>query len=208
MGGYLTDNTFEVDLKHCLLIPKAQMINKKYAHTLCTADNFIFSIGGSYGNGPITECERYFIKENIWKSMPNLQNQRFWCAAFLFNNHLLYSLGGEQRVQLCTMEVLNVFRITGWKNVNVLNMRNAMRACHARQISNNEAIVFGNNSRQTYILQIGEIIKCIDASTLSVEGHFVYCTAPVFNDENVYDIDDKERIHIYSVYEKKWSVIE
>ena len=123
------------------------MFTPKYHHTLCNANDFIYSIGGSNGSTSISDCEKYSISQNNWKALPALQTARYGCAAFTLNDAHIYCLCGfNNGNNLNSMEMMSVECGGKWEYVNVSNMFSNRCNVHGIQISNNEAIVFGGSN--------------------------------------------------------------
>ena len=90
IGGYpVTGEMYEVDFQNNLLIQKETMLTPKHDHTLCYANDFIYSIGGHNGLTTVSNYEKYSVDQNNWKALPALQTARRLCAAFTWNGLLL-----------------------------------------------------------------------------------------------------------------------
>jgi hypothetical protein len=84
-----TTDVYEADIPNHKLIPKAPMLCKKDQHTLCELNNFVYSIGGLTGCEPLTDCEKYSVKDDKWEQLPDLNMGRACCAAFIFNSSFI-----------------------------------------------------------------------------------------------------------------------
>jgi len=102
IGGYspASSEMHEVDFKSNTLIQKKSMITPKCYHTLCNANDFIYSIGGNDGSTSISNCEKYSMSQNNWKALPALQTARYGCAAFTLNDTHIYCLCGLTMVPI------------------------------------------------------------------------------------------------------------
>ena len=213
IGGYSpTSNEMnEVDFKNNSLIQKKSMLTPKCLHTLCSANDYIYSVGG-YNNASISDCEKYSISKDNWKALPTLQTARRLCAAFTFNDTLLYCLYGynESNTNLDSMEMMSVAEYGKWEYVNVSNMYSPRWGVHGIQISDNEAIVFGGNidGIECYVFCMMNGVSCKRVGDLAVSSEFYACASPAFDGSYVYDSDYNRRIHIYSIANKKWGIVE
>ena len=99
----------EVDFKNNTLIQKKSMLTPKCSHTLCNANDFIYSIGGYNDSTSISDCEKYSMSQNNWKALPALQTARCGCAAFTLNDTHIYCLcGSNNGTYLNSMEMMSV----------------------------------------------------------------------------------------------------
>ena len=86
----------------------------------------IFVTGG-YINGKLTtKCERYIVRDNIWETLPDLQEAKASSSLCLMNNQYLYCFGGlsrnaqNQAFLNGSIEVLDLRNIqAGWEKLNL-----------------------------------------------------------------------------------------
>ena len=74
-------------------------------------------------------------------------------------------------------------------------------------------IIFGGSDYDgsvvdCYVLQMANVVECKRISNLAMESTFWCCASPVFDGLCVYGSDSDRRVHIYSITENKWKVIE
>jgi len=121
-GGYpASSETHQVDFKNNTLIEKKSIRTPKYAHSLCNANDYIYSIGGYNDSTSMSDCEQYSITQNVWKDLPNLQTSRYACASFVLT-HIYCLCGFNAKIKcLNSMEKLRV-KDGKWEYVKVLNM--------------------------------------------------------------------------------------
>lgn len=189
------------------------MLTPKCWHTLCNANDIIFCVGGYNGSIEVSDCEKYSIIRNSWKSLPDLLTHRYWCGAFAFNVTQIYCLGGCSNSYLNSSEKLNVER-SKWENVNLLNMFSDKSCLHGIQINDNDVLVFGggNDASEGYgvecfILKIGTPIECIRESDMTISSSFCCCAAPTFDGKCIYGNDKDKKIHKFSIATKQWKMI-
>ena len=139
--------------------------------------------------------------------MPNLSIPRYVCASFTFNKEV-YALGGYAASYLNSMEKLNLYEPSKWVAINISNAFSARYTIHAIQVGPAEVIVFGGNpSDETYMLNIGKTVTCKSLSKLCKSSQFYMSSAPIFDGLFVYGVDIGRGLHIYSMSESKWSIV-
>ena len=216
MGGAgPSDQVYEVNLKSKELLQKAFMLLKKNRHSLCKSNKNIYSIGGTNLQSTyFPNCETYSVAKDKWTALPNLQEGRHVCAAFVFNDSQIFACAGcNGPVMKSTERIYLSDSSSKWEYVNIENFQPVRWSFHGIQISNSEAILFGgydgygNCPVEALILKIGKSIECRYGSNLSYGEHFWSSTAPIYDGKNVYGIDNKRSIHIFSIQDNKWSVV-
>ena len=101
-----------------------------------------------------------------------------------------------------------------WEYVNVSNMFSARWGVHGIQISENEVIVFGgsdyshSSKMECYVLRMMGDVSCKRLCDLVEGSAFNECASPVFDGSYVYGSDNNRRLHIYSVANGEWEMIE
>jgi len=121
MGGYspIVKTTYVIDATQKQMVQKRDMVTAKYAHSLCTHQDMIFSIGGDSGPKYLANCEVYETKDNIWKVLPNMVTPRRYCAAVAFGKQWIYAIAGWNDSNLNSVERLPISGNTNWSNVNM-----------------------------------------------------------------------------------------
>ena len=130
------------------------MLLKKYGHGLRSAKGQIYSIGVCVENAT-KDCEKYSILHDKWKGLPNLNQKRYYMAAFVFGNDSIYALAGYTgRVNINSMERMNILSPLRWDKIEISNSFSVRRSIHAIEIGPNEVLVFGSRvTRNTMIFQ-------------------------------------------------------
>ena len=200
--------TFYVDFNSKSLIAKRDMLIGKYGHSLCSAQNDIYSIGGWMQSN----CQRYSVLNDKWTSLPYLQVGRGYCASFELKNNM-YALGGfDNQLSMRNMvEKMDILCPTNWKDVKITNIFTLRHYVQSIKIRNNEVISFGGfpRIRQCFIQKLdenGDII-CKQSSGLAIGGNFCFTSAPIFDGVCVYAVDNDRKMHYYSVRNKKWGLL-
>ena len=120
MGGQgPLKSTFEIDPIKIAIKTKQDMITAKFAHTLCTQYNQIFSIGGYEIVSASSDCEVYDTIGNKWKQLPKLNTPRHGCAAMIFGKMWVYAIAGFNEDDLNSVERLPILGNSTWANVNI-----------------------------------------------------------------------------------------
>ena len=105
------------------------------------------------------------------------------------------------------MEKLNVEDPKSWVYVKMLDKFNARYNFHAISIDETTALVFGGYDekgnrflKESYLIHISvDGASCEKGCKLVEDSGFSHTAAPVFDGENVYAVDNDQRIHIYSI---------
>ena len=203
---------YELNLISNKLIQKTPMLKPKYHNTLCSANKYIYSVGGYDGLTSINNCEKYLISYDIWMPLPALKTERYGCAAFTFNDAYIYSLCGVNHSGMHINSVEKLILNCGkWEYVEILNMFSPRSSLYGIQISGNEAIVYGGFygiwKRECYVLCMEGAAECKRICDLTEDSVFVSCAAPVFDGLYVFNSDNKKVIHIYSIVDKMWTAV-
>ncbi len=80
--------------------------------------------GGNEENGPINKCEKYSIKKDDWKELPDLKEEKFNLTLCNANDLRIFSIGGCNKVRICfsTIELLIWNKEEeGWKEIILIN---------------------------------------------------------------------------------------
>jgi hypothetical protein len=85
----------------------------------------IFIVGGSVNEEATKACERYIIKEDIWKRLPELREAKINIGLCFFNNgSTLYCFGGSTRQLNLTSPTKSIERLSkGQNNWQLLNVQ-------------------------------------------------------------------------------------
>ena len=95
LGGWPpSSDVYEINLETLSLMKRHSMLRKKYFHSLCKANCYIYSIGGYSKTVCLSDCQKYSILHDKWESLPNLQTKRRLSATFSFNSKEIYTLAG------------------------------------------------------------------------------------------------------------------
>ena len=212
MGGCPESNlVFKVDRIHCRLIHKAPMLTKKWAHSLCLMNKFIYSIGG-HSECYLQDCLKYDVIHNKWSQLPKLNMERGTSASFAFNDVQLYTIGGG--TESGDTDTIEKLETKGWEYVNIKNMFSARRMIQGIQISEFEVLVFGgehDESKEYHILHLkdardGKWESVQYENTFKTFG-FYFCPSPVSDGIYVYAVNNKKKAFKYSISDAKWTQI-
>ena len=60
---------------------------------------------------------------------------------------------------------------------------------------------------ESYKLSIGKIVQCKERESMQTTHEFTNTSAPLFDGQRVYGVDNNRCLHIYSLKDMKWSIV-
>ena len=129
---------------------------KKWHGTVVLNNKEFMTIGGyNHLTNYLDDCDKYNIETDTWEKMPNLNIKRQSMAACLFNNKVVYVIGGYSGMRNNSIEKLIINPLE--KNWQLVELRDdyivkPFSCGIAAQISLNEILILrGNKTADTYI---------------------------------------------------------
>lgn len=186
------------------LTEKASMLKTRSCHAIANKkDEEIFVVGGTNESGDLASAEVYTVKDNSWKSLPNISQPKKNCTLCLLFDKYLYLIGGSSAGQI---DVLNLHDAKGWETKSIANAHEVEKA-GAVQVADNQILVFGGKSGGrkvascvTYDLSNGVAIPKAalpvpasfnKADTRKLDG-MIYSSGNVKGQTYMYDISSNE----------------
>jgi len=193
------------------VVTKAYMQEERAYHGIVNRkDTEIYVAGGVNSTGLLSSAEVYDIKANVWKMLPKMTESKKNIALCLCGDKYLYSIGGWDKKELSTIEMLNIGESKGWERKNVQGAMELQKS-GAVQTADNQILIFGGKSGGkkiascwVYDVTNGNIIpkamlmtpSCFNRSdNRKLEG-MVYATGNI-----------KSVTHVYDITSNQWSAI-
>jgi len=214
-------DTYELPLNFSqdFLYIKANMIQGRCNHALCQIkDNFIYAGGGVYGKSTLNKCERYNIELDKWEEIYPLNEAKHNGSMCALNNQYIFFIGGGKighTTLFSTIEMLDVISGTGWKILTINSEYWTPCECiNAVAISRNEILIFGGWERNKDLRSTCFVYNHA-SNTMTKVSHemkknsaFFYRITPVLYDGKVYAMSPEENIHIFSLKDQEWDLLE
>jgi len=212
-GSGPIDLVYKFNIKAKALIKKSSMLVKKCFHSLCSANQLIFSIGGFDETNYLADCEVYSTKDNKWSKLSNLIVARGKSAVAVINLIHVYTIGGRSDIQenINSIEKLKLKKFENWSMVSMQNMIPPRRIMHSIQIGYNKVLVFGGYDGvmvygDSYLMDVDECV-CVNGNKMKSCDSFMCVAAPVTDGQRVYAMSENRRIHIYCILTGEWSEV-
>jgi N-acetylneuraminic acid mutarotase len=198
------------------------MAVKRFYHSLCVFQNFIFCIGGRNSSGILSKCEKYNIKKDRWDDLHNLINARSRASVFSTSSCVYTVFGENLSERLYTMEKYNV-NSNYWVKVEPkladelhfskleeLFWPNERCAAGAIMVNEKQALIFGgiaeNIVTEECYLYSTEANTWEQANFLPIKAQFSCNSAPILQDKIVFAYGIENKQLKYNIETKTWSL--
>ena len=192
------------------LVEIASMLQPKRQHTMISADNFIFTIGGfdSSTSKHLKVCERYDGKQ--WEMMPEITKERRGITG-VYQSPYIYAINGNCESSILLFERLDSKTCIKWEEVKVNCNTFSQRFLTAGISINDKCILlFGG-----YDKEVKKDVFALDTDSMSMikvsslcKGDYFYQRTPAINSTFVYCAgnDKPIEIHMYDIINNKWTM--
>ena len=188
-------------------------------HTLVSLyPHYIYAIGGLdyYGKGTyLSSCEVLDVRSQSWSDAPQLLKTRSDMGGCSFNNAYIYIFGGWCKGKYVgDIEFLDCSRNTSWTPISTLLQHNLFRgicsvAC--AQIDSHNIIIYGGfndcSQDKSFIFDLNTM-KIRELKTKLKNEEEFYNNNPVIYEEKLYNIGDKQDIHIFDIKSLEFDIIQ
>jgi hypothetical protein len=188
----------------------ANMNLAKRQHTMISADQYIFTVGGfdSSVAKHLKACERYDGKN--WEMMPEITRERRGITG-VYHAPYIYAINGNCDTSILLFERMDIKACLKWEEVKVTCGNFTQRFLTAGiSINNYSILLFGGYDKEVkkdaYVLDTDSmtLIKLNDLS----KGDYFYQRTPAINSTAVYCAgnDKPIEIHMYDITTNKWTM--
>ena len=179
---------------------------------LCSTRGAIYCIGGNHEGNSLNVCEKYNILAKKWETLPNLNQERCYNAAFHFQHKWIYTVNGHYKVEkLESIERLDIKSNKRWVIIGpVVNELGASKCMNGIQIGKSQVLLFGSNSSEdkSYLMRI-------NSSNITIQPHavmpavrrFCWSTVPFVYGSKVYSVDEDKIIFEYDINTEHWRIL-
>ena len=215
---YITGGCFHVKLKSCIMIDlnetsimrkKSNMLIAKIWHKQLSMEaedgvQYLFTIGGMGDSGPLSDCEIFRVKENIWRDLPSLPVNLHSVHACLLNNHAIYTFGGISGSKSCRQIMfLSLSWPVKWSTLLPNYCWNPLNIIDTVQLTNNKILIF-NREKVTHLDSV--VVEYFSMIFDAKEGNIVQGNNQ--GNGKVFAIgNNNERIMTYNFCRKSWNTI-
>eukprot|EP01022_Parablepharisma_sp_SALTPOND_P009923 TRINITY_DN140_c1_g1_i2.p1 TRINITY_DN140_c1_g1~~TRINITY_DN140_c1_g1_i2.p1 ORF type:complete len:625 (+),score=68.21 TRINITY_DN140_c1_g1_i2:8802-10676(+) len=207
--GYYLKSMYLYDELRGVLIALANMIEARSRHAAVSDGDNIYVIGGENSEGVLGSCEKYEIKENAWKALPQLKEKRCGLSACILDRYIYAGFGWDKEY-INTIERLELTRERAWETIKLSKKHRlpALQAPGIVQTKENEMMIFGGYKEdeeltaETIILDtknntikkgkgLGEVEAFISSEVKKI-GEVVYAFGYTKGGLHTYDIEKDE----------------
>jgi hypothetical protein len=212
--GYYLRSIYLYDEIRGVLIALEDMTEARSRHSLCSQEHQLFAVGGENVNGVLDSCEEYDCKENVWKTLPKLNQKRCGHSSCVVDGYVYVGFGWNEEY-LDSIERLKIANANSWEKFKIGKKQDvpALQVCGMTTIGKHEILVFGGYkegehlTNETFIINTKEN-SCKKQRTMPEAEAFISSETKVI-DGIVYSFGFKQGgLYAYDIKRNEWILTE
>lgn len=215
--GYFLKSMYLYDELRGTLIAMASMHEGRSRHAAVASEDRaeIYIVGGESDQGTLSTCERYEIKNNLWKPLPKLAQKRCGASVSLLGTVLYTAFGWDNNDYLNSIEKLDISAEGNWETLKMPKKQTLpyLQSPGMLPINDHEIMVFGGYkegeelSKECVIVDIRA--KTVKKAKEMAEAEAFIASEAKKMGEVIYAFGyTKGGIHVYDADKDEWTFTE